>query len=213
MRTPRIAVCTGTGAADSMDLPIRKPDRVVPFPVQHDPLARAEGDTAGAINAELDALGDHCPDKYKVFVDYVSIKGFADVGAGGACAEYCAYDVQAEAIGLARQDGYCSGSSRANGSAGSRSGRATMRRPITTIGMTTSSAQTGSNRSGPTCESGTASSPKQRSWSQLASTSSNSTAIGELAVFFRGSWGARTAAAISEAAARVLSSAVGHRCA
>ena len=77
-----------------------------------------KGDTAGAINAELDALGDHCPGKYKVFVEYVSIKGFADVDAGGACSEYANYDVQAEAIELARQDGYCSGSNRANGTAG-----------------------------------------------------------------------------------------------
>lgn len=67
------------------------------------------GDTAGAINAELDELGDRCAKRYQVFVDYVSIKGFADAGSGGPCSEYSAYDVQAEAIRLARSDGYCSG--------------------------------------------------------------------------------------------------------
>lgn len=66
------------------------------------------GDTAGAINAELDELGDRCPKRYQVFVDYVSIKGFANAGAGGPCAEYSAYDIQAEALRMARRDGYCS---------------------------------------------------------------------------------------------------------
>jgi len=76
------------------------------------------GDTAGAINAELDELGDRCPARYQVFVDYVSIKGFADIGAGGPCAEYADYDVKSEAIRLARQDGYCSGGGQVNESAG-----------------------------------------------------------------------------------------------
>lgn len=70
-------------------------------------------DTAGAINAELDELAARCPDRYQVFVDYVSIKGFADVGAGGACSEYDSYDAAAEAVNLARQDGYCSGDGQA----------------------------------------------------------------------------------------------------
>lgn len=71
------------------------------------------GDTAGAINAELDDLGDRCPNKYQVFVDYVSIKGFADVGAGGSCSDYANYDVEAEAVRLARRDGFCSGGGQA----------------------------------------------------------------------------------------------------
>lgn len=74
------------------------------------------GDTAGAINAELDALGDACPSEYQVFVDYVSIKGFAEAGAGGACAEYREYNVEPAAIGLARRDGFCSGPGGDNGS-------------------------------------------------------------------------------------------------
>lgn len=76
------------------------------------------GDTAGEINAELDALGDRCPDAYQVFVDYHSIKAFAGAGAGGTCAEYVNYRVQPEAIELARQDGLCSGSGSAGRPAG-----------------------------------------------------------------------------------------------
>jgi hypothetical protein len=72
-------------------------------------MRERSGDTTGAINAELDELGDRCPGRYQVFVDYVSIKSFADVGAGGACEEYVDYDVEAEAVRLARQDGFCSG--------------------------------------------------------------------------------------------------------
>ncbi len=53
-----------------------------------------------------------------MFVDYVSIKGFADAGAGGACSEYKDYDVQPYAIELARRDGYCSGPFSANGPGG-----------------------------------------------------------------------------------------------
>lgn len=66
------------------------------------------GDTAGAINAELADLGDRCPGRYQVFVDYVSIKGFAEIDAGGACSDYAEYDVEAEAVRLASQDGFCS---------------------------------------------------------------------------------------------------------
>jgi hypothetical protein len=76
-------------------------------------------DTAGAIDAELDALGDHCPSDYQVFVDYVSIKGFAESGAGGTCSEYRAYGVEPAAIQLAQNDGYCSTSGPGRGDAGS----------------------------------------------------------------------------------------------
>ncbi len=72
-------------------------------------MRERNGDRTGAVNAELEELGDRCPDRYQVFVDYVSIKGLADVGASGACSEYANYDVAAEAVKLARQDGYCSG--------------------------------------------------------------------------------------------------------
>ena len=74
------------------------------------------GDTSGAINAELDALGDGCPSKYQVFVDYVSIKGSAEAGVGGACAEYRQYSVEPAAIGLAHRDGFCSGPDAQRGS-------------------------------------------------------------------------------------------------
>ena len=66
------------------------------------------GDTAGAINAELDALGDSCPSRYQVFVDYVSIKGSARAAGASACSEYRTYDLRPAAIALARKDGFCS---------------------------------------------------------------------------------------------------------
>ncbi len=65
------------------------------------------GGTAGAINSELDLMGGACPSEYDVFVDYVSLKGFAEADAGGACSEHEKYDVAPAAIELARQDGLC----------------------------------------------------------------------------------------------------------
>lgn len=73
-------------------------------------LARERaGDRSGAIDAELDTLGQRCPGKYEVFVDYVSIQGTADLGMS-SCSEYARYDLRPAAIRLARQDGFCSGS-------------------------------------------------------------------------------------------------------
>lgn len=69
-------------------------------------------DTSGAIDAELDLLGDRCPGKYQVFVDYLSMKTSASMGAGGRCSEYAAYDLRPAAIALASTDGYCTGPRR-----------------------------------------------------------------------------------------------------
>jgi len=65
--------------------------------------------SSGAINAELDELASRCPNENQIFVDYLSIKGMAAVGAGGRCAEYAHYKVVRKAVKLARRDGYCSG--------------------------------------------------------------------------------------------------------
>jgi hypothetical protein len=65
-------------------------------------------DTSAAINADFDALGDQCPSEYQVYVDYLSIKGFARIGAGGTCTHYHEFDVEPAAIELAQSDGFCS---------------------------------------------------------------------------------------------------------
>ncbi|PTU57870.1 hypothetical protein DBB34_01750 [Sphaerisporangium cinnabarinum] len=67
-----------------------------------------DGDTSGAVDVELDALGDGCPSEYDIFADYASIDGSAQAGAGGLCSEYTAYGVDPAAVELARRDGLCS---------------------------------------------------------------------------------------------------------
>jgi hypothetical protein len=66
------------------------------------------GDTAGAINAELDWLGDNCPSEYQVFVDYVSTKGMAEQLGAEPCDTLTQY-IGPEAIALLSEDGLCSG--------------------------------------------------------------------------------------------------------
>lgn len=65
------------------------------------------GDTAGAINAELDVLGDQCPHEYSVFVDYASIMVMSRVVPGGPCPDPGEFNVEPEAVELARRDGLC----------------------------------------------------------------------------------------------------------
>lgn len=65
------------------------------------------GDTAGAINAELDVLGDQCSYEYRVFADYASIKVISRVDPGGACPDPLEFNVEPAAVELARRDGFC----------------------------------------------------------------------------------------------------------
>ena len=67
-----------------------------------------QDDTSGAINAELDTLGDHCPSEYQLFVDYVSGKGTRP--GLEPCSEHAPY-LEPRAIQLLREDGYCTGNS------------------------------------------------------------------------------------------------------
>ena len=66
------------------------------------------GDTDGAINGELDALGAECPTEYDVFVDYVTLTSFAEVAGNDSCAEIAAHDVMPAALDFAVQEGLCS---------------------------------------------------------------------------------------------------------
>jgi hypothetical protein len=66
------------------------------------------GDTSGAINGELERLGAQCPRRYKIFIDYTSMKSFAETGAAGSCAEYAGFGLDSRAIQKAKRDGYCS---------------------------------------------------------------------------------------------------------
>ncbi|MEI2641426.1 MAG: hypothetical protein V9G10_03600 [Candidatus Nanopelagicales bacterium] len=71
-----------------------------------------QNDTSGALDAGVDLLGDECPAKYRVWVDYHSIKVETSVtgrGADNRCAGYRDFPVAPAAVKLARSDGYCSG--------------------------------------------------------------------------------------------------------
>lgn len=72
-------------------------------------LAREKsGDTAGAINSELDWLTQNCSSEYGIFTDYVSAKGMAEQFGPDTC-DSLAQHIGREAIGLLSADGLCSG--------------------------------------------------------------------------------------------------------
>ncbi|TFB51961.1 hypothetical protein [Cryobacterium tagatosivorans] len=71
------------------------------------------GDTAGAINSEIDWLSSKCSAEYDVFVDYASTKGSAEQFGPDACDSLTQY-IGREAIVLLSEDGLCS-----SGAAGS----------------------------------------------------------------------------------------------
>lgn len=64
-------------------------------------------DTAGAIDSELDWLGDNCSAAYDIFVDYVSTKGMAEQFGPDDCDSLTQY-IGRESIALLREDGLCS---------------------------------------------------------------------------------------------------------
>ena len=63
-------------------------------------------DTSGAIDAELDALGDRCAEEYDVFVDYATLKQMAKSFGRDTCAD-AARHMNAAAVALAREDHFC----------------------------------------------------------------------------------------------------------
>jgi len=65
------------------------------------------GDTAGAINSELDWLGDNCPTEYGTFADYASAKATTAQLGQDTCASWTQY-IRQEAIDLLAEDGLCS---------------------------------------------------------------------------------------------------------
>ncbi len=66
-----------------------------------------QGDTSGALGAEVDALGDRCPIEYWRYVDYHSIKMFALRGDTNACGDGQNLRIDPVAIEMARRDGFC----------------------------------------------------------------------------------------------------------
>lgn len=73
-------------------------------------LLRAERNNNAVDGADMNRLGNQCPGRYAVLVDYRSLRSMARAGAGGACSEYAAFDVEREAVRLAARDGLCTGS-------------------------------------------------------------------------------------------------------
>lgn len=66
------------------------------------------GDTAEAINSELDWLGNNCSAAYDTFVDYTSTKGLAEQFGPDTCDSLTQY-IGRESIALLSEDGLCSG--------------------------------------------------------------------------------------------------------
>jgi hypothetical protein len=140
------------------------------------------GDAGGAINAELDVLGDQCPNEYLVAVDYASIKVMSGVDPGGTCPDPLEFNVEPEAVELARGDALCTYPPNPVGSRSraplrriqdSLTGHAPTSPATTTTGTTMWSVRTGAKRTGPTFESRMSSSQKTRSWSLRASMRTN----------------------------------------
>lgn len=65
-------------------------------------------DTAGAINSELDWLGNNCATAYKTFVDYASAKGVAEQFGPDTCDSWT-QRIGRESVSLLSEDGLCSG--------------------------------------------------------------------------------------------------------
>ncbi len=65
------------------------------------------GDTAGLINAELDALSRNCSVEYDIATDYFSTSGSARQFGPDTCESWREYDIRPEAIELLREDGLC----------------------------------------------------------------------------------------------------------
>jgi hypothetical protein len=68
------------------------------------------GDTAGAINSEIDWLSRNCSATYDIFVDYASAKGMAEQFGPDTC-DSLTQHIGRESIALLSEDGLCSGGS------------------------------------------------------------------------------------------------------
>lgn len=66
------------------------------------------GDTAGAINSELDWLSKNCSTEYDTFVDYASAKGMAERLGPDTCYSLTQH-IGRGSIALLSEDGLCSG--------------------------------------------------------------------------------------------------------
>lgn len=66
------------------------------------------GDTAGAINSELDWLTRNCSAEYEVFADYASARGMAEQFGPDSC-DSLTQHISREAISLLSREGLCSG--------------------------------------------------------------------------------------------------------
>jgi len=66
------------------------------------------GDTAGAINTELDWLTRNCSAEYQVFADYASTRGTAEQFGPDSCESLRQY-ISRDAINLLASEGLCSG--------------------------------------------------------------------------------------------------------
>lgn len=66
------------------------------------------GDTAGAINSEMDWLSSNCSAAYSIVVDYISEKGSAENFGPDTCDSLAQY-IGPESIALLSADGLCSG--------------------------------------------------------------------------------------------------------
>lgn len=96
--------CSNYGGSNSRSEPSFTCDDVLATVVHRE----RTGDTAGAINSELDWLSNNCSGAYDIFVDYASAKGMAEQFGPDAC-DSLTQHIGRESIALLSEDGLCSG--------------------------------------------------------------------------------------------------------
>ena len=94
--------CSSYGGSNNLSEPSITCDDVLATMVDRE----RTGDTAGAINSEMDWLGDNCSNEYDVFVDYASTKVSAEQFGPETCDFWTQY-IGLEAIALLNEDGLC----------------------------------------------------------------------------------------------------------
>jgi len=69
------------------------------------------GDTAGAINSEIQWLSDNCDEEYDIVIGYISTAGLAKGQFGPVTCDFLlSRNIHPESVRLLRADGHCTGS-------------------------------------------------------------------------------------------------------
>lgn len=97
-----LASCSTYGGTSAASVPSFTCGDVLATVVQRE----RTGDTAGAINAEVEWLSSNCSTEYNILIDYVSTKGMPGSSSSDSCEIYAQFAGE-EAIALLAEDGVC----------------------------------------------------------------------------------------------------------